>query len=82
MADFTVGTMADLIGFEGCALALLSRSTAQVLTVTNSIDRHLNSSAPFSLKEYNAVWKSPNYAPWNITEYPDFKVCPALNNTI
>src|SRR3954470_9155103 len=35
IADFTVGTMGDLIGFKG----------------------HLNSSTPFSLDEYDAVWK-------------------------
>ncbi|KAG8842358.1 Cell wall alpha-1,3-glucan synthase ags1, partial [Serendipita sp. 411] len=51
MADFTVGTMADLIGFKG----------------------HLNSSTPFNLAEYDAVWKKPPYAPWGIDEYPDFQ---------
>ncbi|KAF9464738.1 modular protein with glycoside hydrolase family 13 and glycosyltransferase family 5 domains [Collybia nuda] len=52
MADFTVGTMADLIGFEG----------------------HLNTSTPFDLNEYNAVWKNPRYVPWNFTEYRDFNI--------
>ncbi|KAF8964043.1 modular protein with glycoside hydrolase family 13 and glycosyltransferase family 5 domains [Flammula alnicola] len=52
MADFTVGTMSDLMGFEG----------------------HLNQSTPFSLNEYNAVWKNPNYIPWNFTEYRDFQI--------
>ncbi|KIY43381.1 glycoside hydrolase family 13 and glycosyltransferase family 5 protein [Fistulina hepatica ATCC 64428] len=52
MADFTVGTMSDLIGFEG----------------------YLNTSAPFSLDEYDAVWKKPNYMPWNFTEYKDFDI--------
>ncbi|KAG5645233.1 hypothetical protein DXG03_006650 [Asterophora parasitica] len=52
MVDFTVGTMSDLIGFEG----------------------HLNTSTPFSLSEYNAVWKNPNYMPWNFTQYRDFQV--------
>ncbi|KAF9483766.1 modular protein with glycoside hydrolase family 13 and glycosyltransferase family 5 domains [Pholiota conissans] len=51
MADFTVGTMSDLLGFEG----------------------HLNESTPFSLNEYNAVYKNPNYLPWNFTEYRDFQ---------
>jgi alpha-1,3-glucan synthase len=36
-------------------------------------DSHLNSSTPFSLDEYDAEWKLPPYAPWGITEYPDFK---------
>ncbi|KAF9052983.1 modular protein with glycoside hydrolase family 13 and glycosyltransferase family 5 domains [Panaeolus papilionaceus] len=52
MADFTVGTMADLIGFEG----------------------HLNTSTPFDLNEYNAVWKKPAYVPWNFSEYRDFTI--------
>ncbi|KAF8163338.1 modular protein with glycoside hydrolase family 13 and glycosyltransferase family 5 domains [Crassisporium funariophilum] len=52
MADFTVGTMGDLIAFEG----------------------HLNTSTPFSLNEYNAVWKDPSYIPWNFSEYRDFKI--------
>lgn len=51
MADFTVGTMGDFIGFKG----------------------HLNTSTPFSLAEYDAVWKRPAYAPWGMDEYPDFK---------
>ncbi|KIL69786.1 glycosyltransferase family 5 protein [Amanita muscaria Koide BX008] len=52
MVDFTIGTMADLIGFQG----------------------FLNTSAPFDLNEYDAVWKHPNYMPWNFTEYRDFQV--------
>ncbi|KAH9484208.1 Cell wall alpha-1,3-glucan synthase mok13 [Psilocybe cubensis] len=52
MADFTVGTMSDLIGFEG----------------------HLNTSTPFNLNEYKAVWKKPNYIPWNFSEYRDFQI--------
>uniref|UniRef100_A0A0W0GDS6 alpha-1,3-glucan synthase n=1 Tax=Moniliophthora roreri TaxID=221103 RepID=A0A0W0GDS6_MONRR len=55
MADFTVGTMADLIGFRG----------------------YLNTSTPFSLNEHIAVWKHPEYVPWNFTEYRDF----SFNNT-
>ncbi|CAA7271667.1 unnamed protein product [Cyclocybe aegerita] len=52
MADFTVGTMGDLIGFEG----------------------HLNTSTPFNLNEYKAIWKRPSYIPWNFTEYRDFTI--------
>ncbi|KAF9535312.1 modular protein with glycoside hydrolase family 13 and glycosyltransferase family 5 domains [Crepidotus variabilis] len=59
MADFTVGTMADLIGFEG----------------------HMNTSTPFSLNEYNAEWKKPNYAPWNFTEYRDFNIDNTRNSS-
>ncbi len=52
MADMTVGTMANLIGFDG----------------------FLNTSAPFTLDEYNAKWLHPKYMPWNFTEYKDFSV--------
>lgn len=52
MVDFTVGTMADLIFWEGFQ----------------------NSSAPFSLDEYDAGWKDPKYAPWGIEQYPDFDI--------
>ncbi|KNZ71786.1 Cell wall alpha-1,3-glucan synthase mok13 [Termitomyces sp. J132] len=52
MLDFTVGTMSDLIGFEG----------------------FLNVSTPFDLNEHSAVWKHPNYMPWNFTEYRDFNI--------
>ncbi|KAI0035090.1 glycoside hydrolase family 13 and glycosyltransferase family 5 protein [Vararia minispora EC-137] len=38
---------------------------------------HLNSSTPFSLNEYQAVWKRPNYVPWGFETYADF----AINNT-
>ncbi|OBZ75598.1 Cell wall alpha-1,3-glucan synthase mok13 [Grifola frondosa] len=55
MADFTVGTMADLVGFQG----------------------FLNESTPFSLNEYDGVWKDPEMAPWGFNEYKDFQ----LDNT-
>ncbi|QRW14378.1 alpha-1,3-glucan synthase [Ceratobasidium sp. AG-Ba] len=59
MLDFTVGTMGDMIGFEG----------------------HLNTSTPFSIDEYNTVWKKPRYSPWSIEEYPDFKISNDYNST-
>ncbi|KAF8625783.1 hypothetical protein AX15_005173 [Amanita polypyramis BW_CC] len=59
MLDFTVGTMSDLIGFQG----------------------YLNMSAPFNLNEYQALWKHPNYMPWNFTEYRDFKVINERNTS-
>ncbi|PBK78186.1 modular protein with glycoside hydrolase family 13 and glycosyltransferase family 5 domains [Armillaria solidipes] len=59
MVDFTVGTMSDLIGFDG----------------------HLNSSTPFSLNEYDAVYKNPNYMPWNFTEYADFDISNTRNES-
>lgn len=73
MADFTVGTMSDLIAFEGYVHQPTDGScyprTHQLI-----LYRHLNTSTPFSLNEYNAVWKRPNYMPWNFTEYRDFTV--------
>ncbi|EJF65933.1 glycoside hydrolase family 13 and glycosyltransferase family 5 protein [Dichomitus squalens] len=59
MADFTVGTMADLVGFKG----------------------FLNESTPFSLNEYDAVWKDPLYTPWGFQEYKDFAVNNAWNDS-
>ncbi|OCB86737.1 modular protein [Sanghuangporus baumii] len=52
MMDFTIGTMSDLIGFEG----------------------KLNESAPFTLDEYNTVWKKPSYTPWDFDTYKDFSI--------
>ncbi|KAF7778692.1 CAZyme family GH13 [Agaricus bisporus var. burnettii] len=52
MADFTVGTMSDLIAFEG----------------------YQNTSTPFSTDEHTALWKNPDYMPWNFTEYRDFTI--------
>ncbi|EGO18524.1 glycoside hydrolase family 13/glycosyltransferase family 5 protein [Serpula lacrymans var. lacrymans S7.9] len=59
MADFTVGTMGDLLGFDG----------------------YLNVSAPFSLNEYDVVYKNPSYLPWNFTEYVDFDVINVRNDS-
>lgn len=59
IADFTVGTMGDFVGFKD----------------------HLNTSTPFSLTEYDAVWKLPTYVPWGIEEYPDFKFSNDYNST-
>ena len=33
-----------------------------------------NTSAPFSLNEYDALFKKPKYFPWDFNEYKDFKV--------
>ncbi|KAG6879976.1 hypothetical protein C0992_008569 [Termitomyces sp. T32_za158] len=59
MLDFTVGTMSDLIGFQG----------------------FLNKSTPFDLNEHKAVWKHPNYMPWNFTEYRDFNIINERNTS-
>lgn len=59
MLDFTVGTMGDMIAFEG----------------------FLNASTPFSINEYNAVWKKPRYSPWGIEEYIDFKIKNTYNSS-
>ena len=34
-----------------------------------------NKTAPFSIEEYDVVWKNQKYNPWNFNEYLDFKVC-------
>lgn len=38
------------------------------------ISSFVNTSTPFSLNEYNTLWKNPNYIPWNFSEYRDFQV--------
>lgn len=48
---------------------LLSCANTDFLPITS----HLNSSTPFSLDEYEAVWKYPPYAPWGFDTYPDFE---------
>ena len=45
------------------------------------VARFLNSSAPFSLNEYDTVWKLPPYAPWGFDEYPDFKISNNFNSS-
>lgn len=40
-----------------------------------------NTSAPFSINEYDAVWKHPKYAPWGIDEYQDFRIVNQVNDT-
>lgn len=72
MLDFTVGTLSDLIGFQGCVF--LHRRTTHVRLIQH-LFRFLNMSAPFTLDEYQALWKIQKYMPWNFTEYTDFRVC-------
>ncbi|KAJ3818641.1 glycoside hydrolase family 13 and glycosyltransferase family 5 protein [Lentinula raphanica] len=59
MADFTVGTMSDLIGFKG----------------------FLNTTAPFTLAEYEAEYLNPSYIPWNFTDYKDFEISNTRNTS-
>ncbi|KAG1859045.1 glycoside hydrolase family 13/glycosyltransferase family 5 protein [Suillus tomentosus] len=59
MLDFTVGTMSDLLGFEG----------------------YINASAPFSLTEYPAIYKHPNYLPWGFEQYADFSIINERNTS-
>jgi alpha-1,3-glucan synthase len=42
---------------------------------------HLNTSTPFSINEYDTVWKKPQYTPWGIEEYRDFKISNEYNAT-
>jgi alpha-1,3-glucan synthase len=67
MADFTVGTMADLIGFSGFVKIFLSH--APLLTCPS----FLNTTTPFDLNEHEAVWKHPLLTPWGFDEYKDFQ---------
>lgn len=69
MADFTVGTMGDLVGFEG--YVLVGPQVCGALTILLSF---LNTSAPFDLHEHNGVWKKPRYTPWGFDKYTDFEV--------
>lgn len=73
MADFTVGTMSDLIAFEGSVGFFMICNRLITFCV---LFRYLNTSAPFDINEYNAIWKNPNYMPWNFTQYRDFDVRP------
>ncbi|KAF5383368.1 hypothetical protein D9757_008432 [Collybiopsis confluens] len=59
MADLTVGTMSNLVGFKG----------------------FLNTSAPFTLSEYDGEWLKPGYIPWNFTEYKDFQISNIRNDS-
>ncbi|KAF9069108.1 modular protein with glycoside hydrolase family 13 and glycosyltransferase family 5 domains [Rhodocollybia butyracea] len=59
MADLTVGTMGDLLGFSG----------------------FLNTSAPFTVDEYNVEYTNPDYLPWNFSEYRDFSVINTKNTS-
>lgn len=78
MMDFTVGTMADLIGFDGYVTFLTLAICATILSPWQI--RYLNVTAPFELNEYNAVWKDSRYAPWGFTEYQDFTVSSILTS--
>ena len=40
----------------------------------NPLKSFENASAPFTLDEYDAVWKDPKYYPWNFQQYLDFNV--------
>lgn len=33
-----------------------------------------NTSAPFTIDEYNVAWKKPNYIPWDFSTYKDFNI--------
>ncbi len=67
MIDFTVGTMGDLVGFDGCVWINFPYG------ILFTCSRFLNSSATFDLNEHNAVWKKPRYYPWDFNEYKDFQ---------
>jgi alpha-1,3-glucan synthase len=66
MADFTVGTMGDLIGTVGCV------QIESYYVFYSHFSVFLNTSTPFDLNEHDAVWKHPSYSPWGFDEYRDF----------
>jgi alpha-1,3-glucan synthase len=68
MVDFTVGTMGDMIGFDGYVQVVLSS------VILFKPPRFLNSSATFDLNEHDGVWKHPRYSPWGFDKYQDFQV--------
>lgn len=75
MADLTVGTMSSLIGFSGYVREQAHTFYLLSIGVNAAIhDRFLNTTAPFTLNEYEAQWLKPGYIPWNFTEYKDFEV--------
>ena len=41
----------------------------------------MNESTPFSLDEYDAVWKRPDYAPWGFETYQDFTITNSRNTS-
>ncbi|KAG2054498.1 hypothetical protein BDR06DRAFT_1007669 [Suillus hirtellus] len=42
---------------------------------------YVNASAPFSLTEYPAMYKNPNYLPWGFKQYVDFSVINECNTS-
>lgn len=43
--------------------------------------RHLNTSTPFSVEQYETVWKRPRYVPWDLETYPDFNIDNTWNDS-
>ncbi|KAJ4474841.1 modular protein with glycoside hydrolase family 13 and glycosyltransferase family 5 domains [Lentinula aciculospora] len=41
----------------------------------------LNTTAPFSLSEYDAEYLKPGYIPWNFTDYKDFQISNTRNTS-
>ncbi|KAE9411209.1 modular protein with glycoside hydrolase family 13 and glycosyltransferase family 5 domains [Gymnopus androsaceus JB14] len=44
-------------------------------------EQFLNTTAPFTLSEYDAEWLKPGYIPWNFTEYKDFQISNVRNTS-
>lgn len=47
---------------------------APLLTPNLARSSHLNSSTPFDINEYDAVYVNPPYAPYGLTKYPDWDI--------
>lgn len=84
--DFTVadphwGTIDEWVQFidtlHARGMYLILDFTVGTMSDLIGFKGYLNTSAPFTLDEYNVQWKNPNYMPWNFTEYVDF----AFNNS-
>ncbi|KAG2368619.1 glycoside hydrolase family 13/glycosyltransferase family 5 protein [Suillus spraguei] len=81
--DFSVldphwGTIDDWVNFVDTVHArgmyIMLDFTVGTLSDLLGFVGYLNVSAPFTLNEYDAVYKNPNYLPWGFEEYVDFTV--------
>lgn len=43
--------------------------------------QYFNTSTPFDINGYKVDWKRPNYAPWGIDEYTDFRFDNTFNDS-
>ena len=60
------------------SLSLWNASYCDSFRSTHRARSFENSSAPFNINEYDAVYKQPEYFPWNFNKYQDWSVCIGL----